>query len=191
MPEQPPPEVRIIDAAMALIAERGLAAVTISEVAKGAGVARQTVYNHFADVDAIVLAVQHRHDPTSVAQIEALLETAATPTQKVELYVRHAIASHESSGGAMALRSSLGPQAREELEAHRAAATEFLAAIIETGVKDGSFSANTDPGICAALINGMLSALDDLATTRTRSDVSRETIRAVLRILGGNQPAEE
>jgi AcrR family transcriptional regulator len=41
---------RIIDAALSLIGERGLGEVTMVEVARRAGVARQTLYNHYPDV---------------------------------------------------------------------------------------------------------------------------------------------
>jgi AcrR family transcriptional regulator len=179
------PEDRIIDAAMALIAEKGLAAVTISGVAKGAGVARQTVYNHFVDVDAIIVAVQRQHDPTNAAHMDALLETAATPKEMIELYVRHSIASHGQGEDAMALRSSLGPDAREEMDAHRVAAREVLASIVEAGVKDGSFSRDLDPIVSASLINGMLSGLDGLGGgSHTSPELSVEVIRAALRMLG-------
>jgi AcrR family transcriptional regulator len=179
------PEDRIIAAAMALIAEKGLAAVTISGVAKGAGVARQTVYNHFVDVDAIVVAVQRQHDPTNAAHMDALLETAGSPKEMIELYVRHSIASHGPGGDAMALRFSLGPDAREEMDAHRAEAREFLASIVEAGVRDGSFSSDLNPLVSASLINGMLSGLDGLDDeSLTPPELSAETIRAVLRILG-------
>lgn len=179
------PEDRIIAAAMVLIAEKGLAAVTISGVAKGAGVARQTVYNHFVDVDAIVVAVQRQHDPTNAAHMNALLETAATSKEMIELYVRHSIASHGAGENAMAFRSSLGPEARDEMDAHRAAATEFLASIVTAGVMDGSFSSDLDPIISASLINGMLSGLDGLDDgSHTLAELSAETIRAVLRVLG-------
>jgi AcrR family transcriptional regulator len=45
---------RIVEAAVALHQERGIAETTITEIAKRAGVQRLTVYNHFPDQDALV-----------------------------------------------------------------------------------------------------------------------------------------
>jgi AcrR family transcriptional regulator len=45
---------RIVEAAVALHRERGVAETTITEIAKRAGVQRLTVYNHFPDDDALV-----------------------------------------------------------------------------------------------------------------------------------------
>lgn len=47
----------LVDAAEAVIAERGLADAAIAEVARRAGVAVGTVYNHFADRDGLVRAL--------------------------------------------------------------------------------------------------------------------------------------
>jgi AcrR family transcriptional regulator len=47
----------LVDAAESVIAERGLAGAAIAEVARRAGVAVGTVYNHFADRDALVRAL--------------------------------------------------------------------------------------------------------------------------------------
>ncbi|HVV82147.1 MAG TPA: TetR/AcrR family transcriptional regulator [Kofleriaceae bacterium] len=44
----------IVDATEAVIAERGVAATGMAEVARRAGVAVGTVYNHFADRDALL-----------------------------------------------------------------------------------------------------------------------------------------
>ena len=47
----------LVDAAEAVIAERGLANAAIAEVARRAGVAVGTVYNHFADRDGLLRAL--------------------------------------------------------------------------------------------------------------------------------------
>jgi AcrR family transcriptional regulator len=180
-------EDRIVASAMALIEEQGLAAVTISEVAKGAGVARQTVYNHFDDVDAIVLAILGRQDVMDGPRVGALLDTAETPTEKIDLYVRHAIATQDLVGSAMALRSSLGPEAREQLDAHRAAAGETLIAIVADGVREGSLAAGLDAEIGAAMISGVLAGLGDIPSVRPRSEVTAQTVAAVLRLLGADE----
>ena len=48
---------RIVDAALALFGSRGFDAVTMTEVAEQAGVARATVFNHFGSKHALVEAI--------------------------------------------------------------------------------------------------------------------------------------
>lgn len=57
----------VLDAAAALVAARGPAGVTMSQIAKDSGIGRATLYKYFADVDAILRAWHER-------QIDAHLE---------------------------------------------------------------------------------------------------------------------
>jgi AcrR family transcriptional regulator len=56
-------EVRdaILDTTAALVAEHGLRAVTMSQIAEDTGIGRATLYKYFPDVDAILLAWHERH----------------------------------------------------------------------------------------------------------------------------------
>ena len=59
---------RILDAALALIARRGEAGVTMAEIAKAARVSRQAVYLNFADRAGLLLAlVRHTDDQRGLA----------------------------------------------------------------------------------------------------------------------------
>jgi AcrR family transcriptional regulator len=50
----------ILDTTAALVTEKGLLAVTMSEIAERAGIGRATLYNYFPDVEAILLAWHER-----------------------------------------------------------------------------------------------------------------------------------
>ncbi|MFC3386060.1 TetR/AcrR family transcriptional regulator [Couchioplanes azureus] len=54
-----------LDAAQRLVAERGLASVTMSQIAQTTGIGRATLYKYFPDVDAVLVAWHerqiHRH----------------------------------------------------------------------------------------------------------------------------------
>jgi len=56
-------EVRtaILDATWALVRERGLTAVTMSQIAEETGIGRATLYKYFPDVETILLAWHQRH----------------------------------------------------------------------------------------------------------------------------------
>jgi AcrR family transcriptional regulator len=77
-----------LDAAGVLIAERGLAAVTMSQVAERAGIGRATLYKHFADVDAVVTAWHHRQIAEHLAELSMARDRPGTPAQRVEAVLR-------------------------------------------------------------------------------------------------------
>ena len=56
---------RILDEAWALARRRGLAAVTMGEIAKVAGVSRQLMYFHFANRAGLLVAMTRRQDTRS------------------------------------------------------------------------------------------------------------------------------
>ena len=90
---------RIIHATLTLISERGFGGVTMSLIADVASVARQTLYNHYGDVDSIVAAAIDRHNRASVDLLNAALQEAESPTDKTEHMVRHFHAGHEGKRG--------------------------------------------------------------------------------------------
>jgi AcrR family transcriptional regulator len=65
----------LLDAADALVAEHGPHALTTTAVARRAGVAVGTVYQYFADVHALEVAVVGRHLDQMASQVEAELST--------------------------------------------------------------------------------------------------------------------
>lgn len=51
----------ILDTTWALVAERGLLSVTMSQIAQEAGIGRATLYKYFSDVEAILEAGHQKH----------------------------------------------------------------------------------------------------------------------------------
>jgi AcrR family transcriptional regulator len=74
-------EVReaILDAAGALVASKGLLAVSMSQLAAAAGIGRATLYKYFADVEEVFAAWHGRQIAEHLAQLTALAEGPAEP----------------------------------------------------------------------------------------------------------------
>jgi AcrR family transcriptional regulator len=68
----------ILVAAWELVRSRGAAAVTMKDVAAGAGVSRQLVYMHFGDRAGLLVAMARSHDETS-GFIERVAATRTLP----------------------------------------------------------------------------------------------------------------
>lgn len=166
---------------MVLIAEQGMSNVTISAVAERAGVSRQTVYNHFTDIDSIILAVHERHDV--MAQTGTLLGTAATAPEKIELLIRHTVGAYTHTGAAAALVHGLGPGAQERLRRHAEEGRDLIASILEEGMAAKVFRDDLDPKLDARLIQGTLTAAGE-AAAEAGADLPRITAAATRSILG-------
>ncbi|XVV06649.1 TetR/AcrR family transcriptional regulator [Actinosynnema sp. CA-248983] len=74
-------EVRdaILDATAALVAEKGLLAVTMSQIAEKTGIGRATLYKYFGDVEAILLAWHERQVGVHLNLLAAVRDTARGP----------------------------------------------------------------------------------------------------------------
>ena len=154
---------RIIEATFKLVAERGLGSVTMTDVADRAGVARQTLYNHFSDVDQIVVTGIERHAQTGFAHLVDLLKATGTAEAKMELLARYTVAEGSHGHGVEDVRNALSPGARAHLDQHRNDFRVLVASIISNGMADGSFDAALDPEQHAVLVQGLLLSASDLA----------------------------
>ena len=76
----------VLDAAAALVAERGLTGVTMSEVAKRTGLGRATLYKYFPDVDSILVAWHERQVGDHLQQLAETWERTGSLEAVLEAY---------------------------------------------------------------------------------------------------------
>ena len=92
MKADPTSRERIAEAAFELISARGMAGVTMSAIAERAGVARQTLYNHFADVEGIVLWAVDQYEAAGMEQLRQVIAATEGPAAQLEQLVRFSVA---------------------------------------------------------------------------------------------------
>ncbi|MCA1781920.1 MAG: TetR/AcrR family transcriptional regulator [Dermatophilaceae bacterium] len=81
----------VLDAAAQVFAERGYAATT-NEIAARAGVSVGSLYQYFADKDALLVALAERHLAEAQASLQSVLEDAPTePDQLVRRVIEAAV----------------------------------------------------------------------------------------------------
>lgn len=73
----------ILDTTAALVAEHGLASVTMSRIAEQTGIGRATLYKYFPDVEAILLAWHDRHVAGHLAHLVALRDQAGDAGERL------------------------------------------------------------------------------------------------------------
>jgi AcrR family transcriptional regulator len=79
---------RILDEAWTLARRRGLAAVTMGEIAKAAGVSRQLMYFHFANRAGLLVAMTRRQDTRSGFRERAWATRELEPVAAFEALIR-------------------------------------------------------------------------------------------------------
>jgi len=92
-------EVRdaIIDTTVALVAEIGLRAVTMSQIAEDAGIGRATLYKYFPDVEAILLAWHEGHVTLHLDHLTGLRDQGGHPGDRlVAVLEAYALMSYET-----------------------------------------------------------------------------------------------
>ncbi|BCB74955.1 hypothetical protein GCM10022251_54580 [Phytohabitans flavus] len=74
----------ILETTSALVAERGLLAVTMSQIAEATGIGRATLYKYFPDVPTILLAWHERQITAHLAQLTQIRDQVGDPDARLE-----------------------------------------------------------------------------------------------------------
>lgn len=149
----------ILDATAALVAEHGLSAVTMSQIAEQSGIGRATLYKYFSDLQSIFVAW---HERLVSAHLDQLLAARALPGDAVvrlqamlETYARIAHAEHGSELVALLHRGEHVTKAYEQL-------TKVLRELLAEGVKAGQLRDDVAPGELATFCLHALGAAGSL-----------------------------
>ncbi len=176
---------RIIHATLSLISEHGLGALAMSQVADVAGVARQTLYNHYGDIDSIVAAAIDRHNRESIDLLEAALRIAESPTDKIEQMVRHFVMVGSHAQHAFDFGNGLSADVRATLDTYQEAVEQHIRNILEDGRQSGDFRPDLTPEIDTILARSLLDGLYELAadTPEQASRIATTGTRTILAAL--------
>lgn len=180
-PSALPTEERIIGAAIELIGRDGLGGVSMSAVAQAAGVSRQTLYNHFPDVDSILTAAIHHHNQEAGAMLTASLAITDSPTGKLDQLVRHVVMLGSHGHGSQQIMDGLSANSRAVLAVHQQEMASQIAAILDEGKRTGEFRADLTSDVDVLVVVAMLDGIMD-ATSRA-PDQTAKVAHAGLRTL--------
>ena len=135
----------LIDAALELIEERGVSALTLREVARRVGVTHAAPQRHFADRAALVAAVAEQGFRGLAAHVAAVRGSARTPAQRLRAlgvaYVEYALA-HPAH-----LRVMFSPEvADKSRHPELAAAAQAVHAALVDQIADAQRHGSVAPG---------------------------------------------
>lgn len=157
---------RVFAAFAGLMTQRGFDAITMADLAEAAGVGRTSLYNHFRDKEAVVVAFASEETARYLVALEQALAAADSPPARLEAYVRHHVraTSEFHLGFGPELTALLSPEAVRELRRHIVSVEAALREILAEGMASGEF-AITDLNGTVSLIHAALNARHASADT--------------------------
>ena len=135
---------QLLDAAKAVVAERGFHGVSIEGVARAAAVTRPIVYRHFADLGELLDALVERETLRALLQLRAVLPAGGDDLLAAfEGYLRAVQSDPVTWRLVLVTPDGAPPLLRERIAAGRAAVVEQLAAAVgpRVGTPDAELTA--------------------------------------------------
>ena len=178
---------RLFDAAMDLIGERGFTDASVDEIVERAGVAKGTVYYHFAGKAELLEAlIADRLRPLIDDFDEAAAAHADNPRAAIEALVRAELEflSERSSFSKLLLTEMWREDRlwRKTLVLLRQELLTVVRTVIARGIESGDFRDDIDPDFGASALFGMTAtvALDWLAFEPTKP--LEEVLRQITKV---------
>ncbi|WP_284988661.1 TetR/AcrR family transcriptional regulator [Arthrobacter sp. efr-133-TYG-120] len=150
---------RVLTAFGELLFTHGLPGLTMTDVARHAGVGRTAVYNYYADMEQLLIAYALDETERFLGDLRESLTALENPVDRLALYVRAQVEDlsrrHLPPGPAMA--AVLSPASFAKLADHVGELNLLLQDILRDGIAAG-YLPPTDVGQLARLIHGTLSS---------------------------------
>ena len=164
-------EVRdaILDTAAALVAEHGLLAVTMSQIAEETGIGRATLYKYFPDVEAILLAWHDRQLAAHLQQLAEVRDRSDDPVRRLasvlEAYAtltRHAREHQETGFTELFHRDDRMRRAQRQVR-------DMIADLVAAAAAAGSIRRDVPPDELATYcLHALAAAADQRSTAAVR-----------------------
>lgn len=172
---------RILSAFGELLFTHGLPGLTMTDVARHAGVGRTAVYNYYADIDELLIAYALEETGRFLAELRSALAGAENPVDRLAIYVRAQVEDlsrrHLPPGPAMG--SVLSPASFRKLADHVNELGVLLQGILRDAM-DAGYLPDDDAAQLAQLIHGTLAASAARGDAReTDSETGARTARTV------------
>jgi TetR/AcrR family transcriptional regulator, mexJK operon transcriptional repressor len=187
----------ILDAAMEVMAERGLGA-SLEEIARRAGVSKQTIYNHYGSKAELARAMSERR-AHEIGEVLAAPGAIERPEEAIAAYARILLKAVLNTRGmaiyrmAMLAATTMPDVARAIYEAGPKASRRSLADFLRLENAAGRLSC-PDPQEAAEFFGGMVLGRFQTATLMgqpialTEADIERVAVEATARFMRAYAP---
>jgi AcrR family transcriptional regulator len=156
-----------------IVSERGLANVTMSEIAERAGIGRATLYKYFPDVESILIEWHQQQVARHLEQLVEASGNADSPSERIKVVLTTYALIRQSHGrsemAATLHRGDHVARVRDQLHA-------FIAELIRNGAAVGSIRKDVPADELASFCLGAL----DSAAEMTSEIAVRRLVRVTL-----------
>ena len=176
-------QVELTDAALHIIATRGIAALTTRSLAEQVGLSSGAIFRHFASIDALIEAV--------VARVELVMESTfpsseLPPRERLDRFVEARSTAVGGQVGIMQLMLSeqfllaLPEGGSARLAACAQKTREFVRACLREGQTAGEFRSDIDAGALVVVVMGTIQMLALSAAKRRQLGTGPQAVRGAL-----------
>ncbi|GAA1749080.1 TetR/AcrR family transcriptional regulator [Rothia terrae] len=174
----------ILDSFGSLLYSHGLPGLTMTDVAKNAGIGRTAVYNYFADMGELLVAYALTETERFITELRENLEGVENPIDKLAIYIRLSIEDmarrHMPPGPAM--RSVLSPESFAKLGKHVRELQMVLVGILSQAIEQ-NFIPENDIKELAHLVHGSLTSSADRAEDASSAEDRERHITSTIRFI--------
>ena len=167
-----------LDTTARLVAERGLPSVTMSQIAKEAGIGRATLYKYFPDVEAVLIAWHERQIDRHLQQLAEARGRSDGPDGQLEAVLEaFAVIQYTHHGTELAAALHRG----EHVARAQRRLSGFIEDLIADGAEAGRLRGDVPPGELAGYCLHALTAASGLpsrAAVRRLVTVTMDGLRA-------------
>ena len=175
---------RILDAFGELLFTRGLPGLTMTDVARQAGIGRTAVYNYYADLEELLIGYALDETGRFLTELKEGLAALDNPVDRLAVYVRAQVEDlsrrHLPPGPAM--RAVLSPSSFAKLGDHVGELNAVLRGILRACMDQG-YIPRADLEELAQLVLGSLAASADRGRKEPDPAASQEHTEATVRFI--------
>lgn len=178
-----------------LLYQQGLTGLTMTHVARNAGIGRTAVYNYFADMGELLVAYALDKTERFVSDLHRELAAVENPVDQLGVYVRFQIEdlSRRHLPPGQAMRTVLSPEDFAKLGEHVQQLQSLLASILQRAMDEG-YLPEGDTDELSDLVHGSLTSTADRSKSVQSERAQRErtlaTVRFIQRGLGAQFDAD-
>jgi AcrR family transcriptional regulator len=142
----------VLTSTAAQVAEHGVRAVTMSQIAERAGIGRATLYKYFPDVDAILAAWHERHVADHLEQLCEVVHRGGDPVVRLQAVLTAYASSQRHAAELAALHQG------EHIDRAQQRLVDFIGDLLAEGVAAGALRDDVPAQELAAYCLSALSA---------------------------------
>ena len=176
---------RVLDAAEAMVQERGLAAVSFQQLADAVGLSKASVFHHFPNKDEMAKALVDRCRTKYRAGYDAVIESDAPAPEKLERIAK--LFDDGLQENRLCLLNSLGQSisilsddVQSELRVSASRAIDRFSLVFEQGSREGTLSFKGSPTDAAAGFLALLEGLQVLSRSKRDHGIFMQVTRSYI-----------